>query len=161
MTLLFDVSHTYRGYRLQALYTLFRLLEPKDDATLVFQPEGKEDLAIFDSGDNLLEVIQVKAHLSDDLVLSSFAPHKRDSFFYRTASLLKSWPLLKIGIASFGKIGPEMLQAFESDGVERKRLSEKLAGYGYLSEADAEGLLAKIQIVSLEEAILKNVYMTL
>jgi hypothetical protein len=155
MSSVFDVSHTYRGYRLQALYALFRILESKNDAALVYQPEYKEDLAIFDSDGNLLEVIQVKA-LSDDLVLSSFDPQKTDSFFYRTASRLKSCPLLKISIASFGKIGPEMLQACESDGVERQRLSKKLAGYGHLFEADAEGLFAKIQIIPLEEAILKK-----
>lgn len=162
MSSVFDVSHTYRGYRLQALYALFRILESKNDATLVFQPEYKEDLAISDSDGNLLEVIQVKAHLSDDLVLSHFCPKKPDSFFYRTASLLKSYPSLKICIASFGKIGREMLQACESDGVERKRLSKKLAKYGHLSEADAETLLTKIQIIPLEEATLKRmVYATL
>ena len=54
-----DATHAYRGYRRQALYTLFRVLESGNAANLIFQPEGKEDLSIFDTANNLIEVVQV------------------------------------------------------------------------------------------------------
>ncbi len=56
-----DATPAYRGYRLQTLYILWRILESDRDAGRVFQPEGQEDLAIYDAEDNLSEVIQVKA----------------------------------------------------------------------------------------------------
>jgi hypothetical protein len=49
-----DATPAYRGYRLQALYTLDRILSQKNDL-LIFQPEGIEDLAVFDGEDRLLE----------------------------------------------------------------------------------------------------------
>jgi hypothetical protein len=73
----------YRGYRLQTLYALFRILDQEGNNHLVFQPEVLEDLSIQDEKGNLLEVIQVK---SSDLDLSSF----KKSFFIRIYSLIKT-----------------------------------------------------------------------
>jgi hypothetical protein len=78
----------YRGYRLQALYTLRRILTPAVGQSLVFQPEGLEDLAIRDTDGHLIEVIQVKSH--DNLVLSDLFPAKPDSFFHRAVELLRN-----------------------------------------------------------------------
>ncbi len=65
-----------KGYRLQALYTLFVILKESGNG-IIFQPEGKEDLAILK--DNVLvQTIQVKAY-KDSLQLSSFSPDKKDS----------------------------------------------------------------------------------
>jgi hypothetical protein len=64
-----DATPAYRGYRLQALYTLWRILESEDSSHLIFQPEGHEDLAIFDSNETLLQVVQVKAHKGDLVLL--------------------------------------------------------------------------------------------
>src|SRR3954469_25533848 len=102
-----DATPAYRGYRLQALYILWRILESEDSAYLIFQPEGHEDLAIYNSNEVLLEAVQVKAY-KEGLVLSSLLPPKpkpgslpkRDSFFYRAASLLKTNPQLEISIVS-------------------------------------------------------------
>jgi hypothetical protein len=153
-----DATPAYRGYRLQALYTLSRILESNDSANLTFQPEGEEDLAIFDASNNLLEVVQVKAY-SENLTLSSLKPDKRDSFFYRIDQLLKSnvTPSLKISIVSFGAIGQEILQACKADGRERKRIAQKLSEYGFLSEVDADKLLARIQLIPVEEAALREI----
>ena len=49
-----DATPTYRGYRLQTLYALSRILE--GNQAFHFQPEGKEDLAIFDQHYRLLEI---------------------------------------------------------------------------------------------------------
>ena len=37
-----DATPAYRGYRLQALYALWRILESDGSEHLVFQPEGPE-----------------------------------------------------------------------------------------------------------------------
>jgi len=85
MPLLPDATHVYKGFRLQALYTLYRILD--DKMNLVFEPEGKEDLSVLDSNSNLKEVIQVKAY-SKNLSLSSLKPKKLNSFFYRVRDLI-------------------------------------------------------------------------
>jgi hypothetical protein len=80
-----DATHAYRGYRLQALYALYRIFTAGEGANFIFQPEGEEDLSVLDSSDNLLEVNQVKSY-SDKLGLSDFKPDKKDSFFYRVTN---------------------------------------------------------------------------
>lgn len=74
-----DPTATYRGYRRQALYALFRLFDDALPEGIVIQPEGNEDLAIFDSAGALVEIIQVKDH-SRNLVASRF----KLSFYQRT-----------------------------------------------------------------------------
>src|SRR5439155_93553 len=46
-------SSTYRGYRKQALYVLWRLLTDADGESRAYRPEGDEDLAIFDGAGHL------------------------------------------------------------------------------------------------------------
>lgn len=150
-----DATPAYRGYRLQALYTLARILDSSDPANLTFQPEGAEDLALLDASNRLVEVVQVKAY-STNLVLSSLSPSKADSFFYRVSDLLKGRPNLEVKIACFGEIGPELLQAAQTDGQERKRISQRLSEYGFLSKQEAEALLDQLQLVSVQEAGLQQ-----
>ncbi len=120
-----DATPTYRGYRLQTLYTLSRILEKNRE--LHFQPEGKEDLAIFDRNHQLLEIIQVKAH-SDSLALSDFSPEKEDSFFRRVAQELKAHPHIRISIVSFGKFEPELELALNGDERKQTNVARKLEG---------------------------------
>jgi len=156
-----DATPAYRGYRLQALYTLARIIELSNNVNLVFQPEGEEDLAIRDVNHNLLEVIQVKAYGSN-LTLSSLSPNKEDSFFYRVNKLLKDTPSLKISIATFGAVGEEILIATQTDGSHRTKVAQKLSEYRFLSEVEAKRLLTQVQIVSVQEAELtKKVYASL
>jgi hypothetical protein len=70
----------YRGYRLQALYALSRILSSEASRQLTFQPEGREDLSILEETGELLETVQVKAY-SDNLAISDFSPEKPGSFF--------------------------------------------------------------------------------
>ncbi len=141
-----DATPAYRGYRLQALYTLSRILEPHESSNLIFQPEGEEDLAIFDATDCLIEVIQVKAY-STNLILSSLSPNKVDSFFYRVNDLLQGMPALNI---------TNLLQASQIDGQERRRVAQRLSEHRFLSESEARALLNQLQIVSVEEANLRQ-----
>lgn len=150
----------YRGYRLQALYSLHRLLEQVNE-TLTFQPEGAEDLAVFGATGDLQEVIQVKA-LSHDLVLSDFNPQKPDSFFYRANKHLASDPQARVRIVSYGPIGPELDAALRGDASVQQRIAARLGSYGHLSEADAEELLRHIEFVTVQEAeLLKAVDATI
>ncbi|HEY3362683.1 MAG TPA: hypothetical protein VGK06_12945 [Methanosarcina sp.] len=96
-----DATPAYRGYRLQALYALFRILDQEGFNNLVFQPEKWEDLSIQDENGNLLEVIQVKS--SPLLELSSF----KESFFQRIYTLIKRQNPPQIIIVSYGKVGRE------------------------------------------------------
>ena len=94
-----DATPAYRGYRLQTLYTLARILEPHERTDLVFQPEGAEDFAVWDTNDHLLEAVQAKAY-SANLTLSVLSPEKTDSFLYRANNLLNNYPGIGIKIAS-------------------------------------------------------------
>jgi hypothetical protein len=158
MSNLSDATHAYRGYRCQALYALFRVFESGSSANLIFRPEGEEDLSICDAENHLIEVVQVKSYASS-LTLSDFKPDKQDSFFYRVAKLSKAHSGLSITIASFGPIGPELLQAFLADGRDRQRVAHKLSEYNYLPEADAHALLGHIHPAIVDEdAITQRVY---
>ncbi len=120
-----------RGYRLQTLYILSRLLDVEHQE-LWYLPEGKEDLDIHSPDGELLETVQVKAY-SDNLSLSNFASQLHDSFFDRSLRNRRSFPDSTIRIVSFGRIGPEIEAAWSQEGPERQRVREKLREYGYSS----------------------------
>lgn len=67
-----------KGYRLQAFYILDLLLHIENHQ-LIFQPEGHEDLAIYQN-DNLIQCIQVK-NRTENLTISDFSPDKKIAFF--------------------------------------------------------------------------------
>jgi hypothetical protein len=146
-----DATPAYRGYRLQTLYTLGRILEPNESRNLIFQPEGAEDFAIWDTSDHLLETVQVKAY-SANLTLSLFSPEKADSFLYRADGLLCIYPDMRIKIASFGDIEGELLRATQEDGKDRAEVARKVSEKNFLSEIDARRLLNQLQIVSVVES---------
>jgi hypothetical protein len=150
-----DATPAYRGYRLQTLYTLARILEPHERTDLVFQPEGAEDFAVWDTNDHLLEAVQAKAY-SANLTLSVLSPEKTDSFLYRANNLLNNYPGIGIKIASFGDVGTELLQATQEDGRERQKVARKIAEHLFLSEANAQRLLNQLQIVSVVESELEE-----
>lgn len=150
-----DATPVYRGYRLQALYTLARVLEQHDGDAFIFQPEGKEDLAVFNSSNTLLEIIQVKER-SADLTLSSFEPEKPGSFFYRVAAELKANSNVRITVAAFGNVGPELDRAINEEGADRTRVAQKIAAQRYLPEAEAVALLRNLCLVRVDEAELTD-----
>lgn len=122
-------SATYRGYRNQALYVLARLLTDANSEQRIYRPEGAEDLAVFDSSQRLVEVVQVKDY-SSDLALSHFKPSRPDGFFARFRRRRINHPHCVTRLASFGPLGPELSGAIAGDArhrtsVVRKLLSEK------------------------------------
>jgi hypothetical protein len=156
-----DATPAYRGYRLQALYTLTRLLEAGGDNGLIYQPEGQEDLAVFGHQQTLLESVQVKQR-SQNLVLSSFEPEKKDSFFTRVTAQLRTTPNAKISIVAFGDVGPELRKAIQENGADRARVARKIASFGYVSEVEAATVCDKIHLITVDEADLtKRVFAAL
>ena len=153
-------SAALRGYRLQTLYILSRLMNAESHKH-IFRPEGKEDLDIYTSNGQLLETVQVKA-FTPNLILSNFSPQKDNSFFKRSLRNLRANPDSKIRVVSFGPIGPEIRKAWSQEGPERENVREKLTEYGYSFE-EISGLLAiEFSVVNESEiqeeafAFLKN-----
>ncbi|MFC3034100.1 hypothetical protein ACFOEE_16465 [Pseudoalteromonas fenneropenaei] len=120
-----------RGYRLQTLYILHEILK-SNDRELIFQPEGNEDLAVY-QGDRLVRAIQVKA-LSVPLTLSHFInAEKKDTFIKRSLDLMKVDNTTRIEVVSFGIIGDELLSAWsKSDSkkeANQKKIRNKLVNF--------------------------------
>lgn len=143
-----DIAYTYRGFRLQALYALWRIFTSSEDT--LFQPEGKEDLAIYDSSKKLIEVIQVKAY-SGNLTLSKFDLNNSNSFFNRGSSYLTGDNAPKVLIVSFGDIGEEIEKAWASKGQERDKVVKKLSSTGHLNEEQASQIVQKIELIKVSE----------
>ena len=139
-----------RGYRLQALYILWCMLGEKDP-DVAFQPEGSEDLSIF-QGKKLIKSIQIKAHTAN-LSLSSFSPQNENSFFHRCAKF-KHRPHVQISVASFGGIGQEINRAWKGPGNERHAITEKMFGYGFVND-DIEFLFANLSWEAVTEDTIK------
>ena len=131
-------SAALRGYRLQTLYILSRLIHVGSREYL-FRPEGKEDLDIYSSDGQLLEAVQVKARTSG-LTLSDFSPRESSSYFKRSLRILGENPDAKVRIVSFGPIGLEIAKAWAQEGPERESVRRKLTAYGYAPE-DIDKLL--------------------
>lgn len=144
-----DATPAYRGYRLQALYALFRILDQEGFNNLVFQPEKWEDLSIQDEKGDLLEVIQVKSNSL--LELSSF----KKPFFQRIYPLIKRQKPPQIIIVSYGKIGRELRLAIERDGPERTSVSKKIKNkYAEFIHSDEEAriILENLKLESRDES---------
>ena len=103
-----DPSATYRGYRRQAIYCLFRALDDTLPAGSVVQPEGSEDLAIYDASGDLAESVQVKDY-SSKLAASNFKP----VYYHRVAKRCVDHPDAAIKIVSFGDVGPDLAAAYD------------------------------------------------
>ncbi|TWU36465.1 hypothetical protein Q31b_47460 [Novipirellula aureliae] len=161
-----DPTATYRGYRRQALYCLYRLFDDGLSDDTIIQPEGNEDLEIQDSSGQRLEVVQVKDY-SANLSASNFKP----SFYRRISDLCASDASVKIKIVSFGEIGPELLKAYDNDKDTPKRSIDTLTKdrdetdkdgnkktIKGLSEAEAKEVFKRIEVeVVDEETLTKHV----
>jgi hypothetical protein len=116
------------GFRLQGLYTLWRLLTAGSDDALEFVVEGVEDLDVYHGTGRLLERLQVKAYAAD-LSLSTLGPKKPSSFLRRVTSLPDDGAETRV--ISFGPIGPELRGAWGGDLAHRKNVTAKLVTDGF------------------------------
>src|SRR6266487_136124 len=151
MTIDGDATPAYRGYRRQALYTLYRILT---DTIAKFQPEGKEDLAIFSDTGQLSEVVQVKA-LSHPLALSDLEPEKKDGFFARLAREAPLPEAIQLRLVSYGSCGPELRQAVGLRALKQLYVAQKIHdANATISLEMAIYLLEHIVIEEVEERLL-------
>lgn len=111
-----------KGYRLQAFYILSELLK-ENNHNLIFQPEGMEDLAIYD-GEKLIECLQIKNRTAS-LTLSDFSPEKEDGFFWRVVKIVKENPDVKIKVICYGDIGIEIFNAWNNVKSDKLRVINK------------------------------------
>jgi MoxR-like ATPase len=119
----------------------------------MLQPEGIEDLAVYQSG-LLSDVRQVKA-LGSDLALSDLEPSGRRGFFARLADRLGQQPDLKAQIITFGPVGQELAQALAGEQRARGRVLQKLRNAG-ISADDASRALDATTIEHADEESLRR-----
>lgn len=145
-----DASPAYRGYRLQALYTLSRILKP-NPRTLSFQPEGVEDLAIF-ADERLVEAIQIKS-LASNLTLSDLvsSSHPESSFFHRMVTRIREQPDLRVTLISFGPVGREIEQASAGDENARTKISRKFVERHGIPPTDSASVLEALVVECVDE----------
>ena len=147
-----DASPTYRGYRRQALYVLQRILAAEANVSL--QPEFREDLAVYGPDGELQELVQVKDY-SQPLVLSNLDPDGQNSFFVRCAHEIEASPDVKLTLASYGPLGPELKKAVEGNDT-REVVAQKIADHGHVTAEKALLILKRLQVDSCSEAILRE-----
>lgn len=116
-----DPTATYRGYRRQSLYCLFRLFEEGLPDDFIIQPEGNEDFALYDNTGKLIEISQVK-DLSDNLTASKFRP----TFYERIAEYCEPESEVVVNIVSFGPVGPELSAALDNSKETPSRVLDTL-----------------------------------
>lgn len=142
---------SYRGYRLQALYALDRLLLllPETDSTI--QPEGQEDIDILTKG-QLVETVQVKSYPS--LVFSHFTAGQQQPLVSRVKKHLARSPSVRITIVNFGTIGPELAGAWQFEPEAHRTVSRKLSEAGY-SQQEISAFFHQVRLVELDETEVK------
>lgn len=140
-----------RGYRLQALYTLHRLLHSNED--VVFHLEGHEDLDIFDPQGEALEIIQLKAY-ERDLTLSILKPKKDRSFFRRVLERRGELSGVVERVVSFGPYGDDLGRAWANDPVARHDVVAQFISWGYTRD-EAEYLLGAVELDRADEQVLE------
>lgn len=151
-----DATATYRGYRKQALYALWRICT-ENDATRVYRPEGDEDLAIYDGTQAVVEVVQVKDYASP-LSLSDFKPRSPAGYFARMLLRRRAGQACRHVVATFGPLGPELQGAIDGEKTHRQAVVQKLSLNPEISEGDATELLDALQnnIERPQEATLRE-----
>lgn len=136
----------FRGYYSQTLYILHRVLSGSND--YIFQPEKKEDLAIFDKTGDLIEVVQIKDYTSP-LTLSDLG----NDFFNRCRNYIES--NTPVRIVSFGKVGPELKKALQENGVKDSVIKKLIDNKGF-SDDEAKKILEFMTIEEVNKSLIKE-----
>lgn len=150
------VSATYRGYRRQALYVLWRLLSDPEAHRRAFKPEGEEDLAVFDEFGRLVEAVQVK-DLSSPVKLSDLKPSSPDGYVARATKRLGEHPDCRHCLAIYGQLGPELRAAIEGNPSARDGQKRRLAAKSNprpVGDIDAVLDALRGNVVAVEEHLL-------
>lgn len=128
-----SVNSTLHGYRVQFLYTLYRMIL-SDNTQEIFVPEGREDLDVYE-GNVLKECIQVKCHTGTISYGDLYSSGKRTSLYSRAMASLDDNPEVEIKVVSInGQISDEL--------IDKSKLKRRLKGDTTLKlkELDAKRL---------------------
>ncbi len=150
-----DPTATYRGYRRQTLYCLSRLFDDALPEDSVLEPEGIEDLALYDQEGKLIEIAQVK-DLSDNLTASSFKP----TFYERIAEYCRPESEVAVTIVSFGPVGPELLNALGNTRDIPNRVLETLTKDREVKDRAGSTRTVKGLLSDIARNILRHVTLT-
>ena len=139
-----NIQSTLHGYRVQFLYTLYRMMR-SGNLQEVFVPEGKEDLDIYVEG-VLKECAQVKCHAGTLTYRDLYSTGRKTSLYSRAIDSIGEHPNVKVTIISInGKISDEL--------TDRAKLKRKLKGDPELKlkERDAKNLAMIIDAAVVNE----------
>ncbi len=142
-----------KGYRVQFLYTLYRILSYKESES-EFHPEGKfEDLDVYNSENEVAEVVQIK-NLGKVLTLSDIVSSKKENSFLKRA--IKAYnegnsPIVKL--VSFGEVNDDVKNL--SNSSYSKGLIKKLTNQG-LRQKDIEILQGNFEYEIVNEQNIKS-----
>lgn len=97
-----------KGYRVQFLYSLLRVLT-YNEFKVVFRPEGEyEDLDVYNDKGEIIEIIQVK-DLTEKLTLSNILSlANTNNFIIRALKIYKENRTPKIKLVSFGEVNDDI-----------------------------------------------------
>lgn len=140
-----------RGYRIQFLYTLYRILI-EENPNISFKPEGKEDLDIY-LNNNLVEVIQVKDY-SEDLTLSHLKPENENGFLSRCIDVFDRENSVRVKLVSFGLIGNQLKNAFKKQKPSYETIRKNLKKHSF--ENKEIDNIFKIKLEEKSESDLTN-----
>jgi len=103
-----------RGYKVQFLYSLNRILSYKDSES-EFHPEGQfEDLDIYNQNKEVSEIIQVKGY-SKTITLSNILSNKENTFIRRALKAYRENKNPKIKLISFGEVNEDIRNLGKKD----------------------------------------------
>lgn len=101
-----------RGFRKQFLHTLNSILSSE---TGQFYPESLEDFAVYDTTGRVIEIVQVKDYKADLIFF------ELKTFFQRAAEYITDHPDVKVVLASYGELGPELQKYIGADEAVLKK----------------------------------------
>jgi len=110
----FGAISALRGYKVQFLYSLYRILSYKDSES-EFHPEGQfEDLDIYNQDKEVSEIIQVKGY-SNIITLSNILSNKENTFIRRALKAYQENKNPKIKLISFGEVNEDIKNLGKKD----------------------------------------------
>lgn len=141
-----------KGYRVQFLYSLNRILSYNEHES-EFHPEGKyEDLDVYNEEGEVIEIIQVKDY-ADTLTLSKILSKKENSFIRRALKAYDENKTPKIKLVSFGNVSQEIKELCSTKYSQK--LISKLKGL-QLKNHEIEILQTNFEYEIVDEHLIEN-----
>lgn len=133
-----------RGYRLQFLYTLLRVIEGGDDETI--HPEILEDYSV-SVEERVTEIVQVKNY-GEPLRLSDLSPGKEKGFVRRSIDQLRGNSKVSLKLVVLGELGKELLGL--QVRKESKSIRDKLINDYAFRAAEADLFIGRLEIIQIQ-----------